>query len=149
MLQETPLIGVMRSAVKASSALCDVQMKATARAKYPMAPPMGCSMGCQLLWEKGLFWPRQQQSFSTKGTVMLACWHQITLISIFQSPRGQMTHEVFHVEKKSLRKKQKQEQNRLKRQRGILGIPMSSSLWKSSTSVQSSPSAPETFLLPG
>jgi len=60
-----------------------------------------------------------------------------------------MTHEVFHVEKKSLRKKQKQEQNRLKRQRGILGIPMSSSLWKSSTSVQSSPSAPETFLLPG
>lgn len=63
--------------------------------------------------EKGLFWPLQQQSFSTKGTVMLACWHQITLISIFQSPRGQMTHEVFHVEKKSLRKKQKQEQNRL------------------------------------
>lgn len=52
MLQETPLIGSMRSEAKSSSAVWHMQMKATARVKHPMEPPVGCSVGCQLLWEK-------------------------------------------------------------------------------------------------
>lgn len=112
MLQETPLIGTMRSEAKSSSALCGTcRWRLLQELNIPWNLPWDAVWGVSCYgrrWaEKSLFWPLQQQSFSTKGTVTLACWHQVTLISIFQSPKGQMTHEVFHVEKKSLRKKQK------------------------------------------